>query len=205
MHVRHEQVGPAVVVVVEKLDSHRTPGGAWEHLRRPVHEPLAVLVLEIVIAALHVQRIEIREAVAVHVRHARITAPTGVAEAHGRGHILEAQTAKILVQDRGLRSIRMEVAGKPVRHTDKCAAGAPLVGRIVADIADVEIHETVAIEVEEHNPGRMADVIDASGLRDVAEMALAVVLEQHVAAAHGGDERDPRRRRCRDRRTRLSR
>ena len=43
------------------------------------------------------------------------------------------------------------------------------------------------VVVEEHRRRRVADVVEAGCRGDVLEVALAVVLEQHVAAAHGGD------------------
>ena len=82
----------------------------------------------------------------------------------------------------------MQVAGEAVRHADKRPAAPLLVDRVLADVAEIQVEQAVVVEVEEHRSGRVPDVIDAGGLRDVAEVAHAVVLEQHVPFAHGGHE-----------------
>ena len=56
------------------------------------------------------------------------------------------------------------------------------------DVADVQVQQAVVVEVEEHRARGVADVIDASRLRDVGEPAVPVVLEQDVAAAYRRDE-----------------
>ena len=66
-------------------------------------------------------------------------------------------------------------------------AGDACLGRVPADVDQQQIEPAVAVVVEEHAPRRVADVVQAGGGGDVAEAALAVVLEQHVAAAHGRD------------------
>src|SRR6185295_16655477 len=84
--------------------------------------------------------------------------------------------------------LRVQVALEGVLHADVVAAPAGLVGGVPADIGQEQVEETVAVEVEEDRAGGVADVVQPRLLGDVLEAAVAVVEEQMVALADGGDE-----------------
>ena len=104
----------------------------------------------------------------------------------------EAVAAFVAIQNAALGARRLEMAGEGVLEGDvvfvAVARGRSGLGGIAADVDQQEIDAAIAVVVEEdRSRRRMADVAQAGGGGDVAEAALAVVLEQHVAAAHGGD------------------
>ena len=103
VHVGDEEIGPAVVVVVEELDPHRAPGRPREVLRGLVDERLAAGVLEIVVVPLHVEDVEIGPAVAVQVGDAGVAAPARRPQPDVRGDVLEPVVAHVLVEDADTR------------------------------------------------------------------------------------------------------
>src|SRR2546430_7302900 len=56
-----------------------------------------------------------------------------------------------------------------------------LIRGVAAHVRHEQVEQTVAVVVEKHRAGRMADVADARLRRDVAELAAAEVLEEPVA------------------------
>ena len=80
MHVCDQQIGAPIVVIVEELQPHASPGSPWKILRGLVCEHPAAHVLEIVVAALHIENVEVREAVFVQICDGRIAAPARIAQ-----------------------------------------------------------------------------------------------------------------------------
>src|SRR5215831_1173610 len=72
-----------------------------------------------------------------------------------------------------------------VAHTLVRPAPAFHFGRVPTDVRHVQVEQAIVVVVEEDGARRMSYVVDARGLRDVFEVAAAVVLEQHVATANG--------------------
>src|SRR5436190_23940687 len=92
------------------------------------------------------------------------------------GHILEFVMAHVLIQDRVLETVRVQVAEKRVLQADVGAVWSASVAGVPADVADEQIDETVVVVIEEHSAGGMRRQADAPVFRDVAEMPMAVVL-----------------------------
>src|SRR4029453_15656724 len=59
---------------------------------------------------------------------------------------------------------------------------------VASDVAQIQIEQAVVVVVEENCARRVADMGDATRLRDVREMALSVVFEEDVSLADGADE-----------------
>ena len=139
--------------------------------------------------ALHVQHEEIGPAVAVQIGDARVAAPAGRPQPDVGGHVLEAVVSQVPVEDGILEAVGMQVAHERVRQADVRAVGSFLIVGVAADVADQQIDQAVVVVVEEDRAGgvRHRDRRPPS-LRDVLEMPVPVVLEQHVAAANRRDE-----------------
>ncbi len=190
VHVGDEDVEAAVVVEVEDLDAHGAPRRSREHLPAPADEPRAVDVLVILIVAEHVEHVEIGPAIGIDVDHAGIARPRPIAQAGGGGDIDEAVVPLVVEEDALLRPLGLEVAGEGILEghvIPRAAVAGDGVGRIAADVDEEQIEPAVVVVVEEDGGRRMADVAEAGGGGNIAEPAVAVVLEQHVAAADGGD------------------
>ncbi len=110
------------------------------------------------------------------------------AQADFGGDVFEMVVTEIFVQDGILEALGEEMAVKTVLQADILAVGTSFVGGVLADVADEEIEKAVIVVVEEESAGGMGDEAEAGFLGDVGEMAVAVVVEQDIAAAHGGDE-----------------
>ena len=86
-------------------------------------------------------------------------------------------------------ALGLQVPGEGVLegHVVLVAARPPIVfGRVPPDVDQEQIEPAVAVVVEEHRRRRMPDVVEARRPRRCrVNLPVAVVLEQHVAAAHG--------------------
>ena len=142
--VRHEDVGPAVLVVIEQRDA---------------------------------QRFRAR-----------------VEDAAGGGDVLERSVAAVTKQPAGVAAIGLRRAVRLLLAVE--AAEHVVLGRPANVIADEQVEEAVAIEVDPHRGGaeRLAST-EAARPRDVDERALAGVPEQ-PALADAGDEHIRESRRC---------
>src|SRR4030095_15923071 len=78
MHVRHEQVEPPVLVVVEGFYPHGAPRGLWKQGRSLVDEPFSALVFIVMIVPLHIQDVEIGKVVFVEIDDGSIAAPASI-------------------------------------------------------------------------------------------------------------------------------
>ncbi len=185
VHVGDEDVEAPVAVHVEYLDAHRAPRRAREHLAALAHEPLALLVLVVLVVALHVEHVQIEPAVFVDVDGRGIARPRQIDDAHGVCHVGEAVLAVVAIQDAALGAIGAQVAFERVDEAEviRVLAGLEVRG-VLADVGDEQVEQAVAVVVEEHGARRVAHVVDARGLRDVAESTTAEVLEERVAATY---------------------
>jgi len=128
--------------------------------RSLLHELLSADVLVEVIVALHVQDVEVREGIAVHIRHGRVTGPRAVGQFHLPGHLAELSSAKILVKQAHLGALGIEMPAEGVAHAQEKAAPAFFVSRCTHPRAKKQIEQPVPIEIEEtprprnarHNP-----------------------------------------------------
>ena len=103
---------------------------------------------------LHVQHVEIGPAVTVHIDWARIAAPAQIDETPLLRDVDEAVAALVLVQDAALVArFGMEMSLERVAKPHVVPTRPNLVGGVPADIADEEIEQAVAVEVEEHGAG----------------------------------------------------
>ena len=84
--------------------------------RRPVDEALPADVLVVVVAALHVQQVEVRPAVAVEVGEAGVAAPRPGAQAQRLAHVLESPAPEVPVQRRVLGAAGVQVAREGIRQ-----------------------------------------------------------------------------------------
>src|SRR2546425_1007659 len=153
VHVGQHDVEVTVVVVVERLDAHRSPRRPGKHGSAPLLEILAADVLVVLVVALHVEHVEIGPPVPVDVDRARIAAPAHVDDPALFGHVDEAVVPPVLVEDAALVPLfRVQVSVEGVGEADMVAARADLVRGIPADVAYEEIEQPVAVVVEEDRP-----------------------------------------------------
>ena len=110
MHVGDEDVELAIVVEVEHLDAHRSPRRLWKQRAALLDEPLAALVLVVLVVAEHVQDVEIGPAVVVGIDNRRVARPRRIDQSHLLRHINEVILADVVVEDLRLRAFRFEVA-----------------------------------------------------------------------------------------------
>ena len=188
MHVGDEEIEPTVAVEIEDLDAHRAPGRLREVLPGCVPKPLPSLVEPEVILPLHVEDIEIRPTVLVHVDNRGITAPAQIHEPDLAGHVLEAVPAQVAVQDAGFRAVGVRVAMEGVRQAHEVTARALRVAGVDTDIGHEQIEQAVAIVVEEDRSGGVTHVSHSRLRGDVPKLPAAQVLEQPVAVSHRRDE-----------------
>ncbi len=152
-----------------------------------IDELLPLLVLQVVVVPLHVQDVEVRVPVAVEVGEGRVAAPSGVGQLDLIGDVDEVVVSDVAEEATLLRALRLQVTAEGVCEADEVAAAPALLGRVHADVDEKEIEQTVVVVVEEDGAGGVADIVEARFLRDVPEVALPVVLEEDVSAAHGRD------------------
>ena len=138
--------------LVEGLDAHRPPRRPGKHRAASFLEVFAADVLVGTVVALHVQHVEIGPAVTVHIDRARIAAPAHVNEAALFCDVDEAVAVFVLVQDAALVA-RFGDGGVPRTHRQAPQAARPDCQAVPADIANKEIEQAVAVEVEEHRAG----------------------------------------------------
>ncbi len=155
--------------------------------RGAVNEALAAFVLQVVVVPLHVEDVEVGPEVAVPVDQAGVAGPALVRDAGRLGHVGEAELPGVAVEARELGAVGEVVAREGVGAADVGAAAADLLGRVLADVDQEDVEQAVAVVVEEDRPRGVADVAQARLRGDVLELALAVVLVEDVALAHGGD------------------
>src|SRR5580704_5419554 len=188
MHVCDQEIHSAIVVEVEKLQAHASPGRLGKIVLCFFDKLFAAQVLEIVSRTLHVQEVHARPTITFQIGEACVATPAARIESHICGDILELIVAQIFVENRVLEAFGMEVAGKRVLQADVSSFWSFFVAGINADIADEQIDQTIVIVVKEESPGGMSNQIKASFMRNVLEMAMAIVLEENITFVHGGYE-----------------
>jgi hypothetical protein len=134
------------------------------------------------VVPLHVQDVEVGKAVAVEIGEGRIPAPAGIREADGIGDIHEPVVACVAVEAALLRACRFQVTREGVLVPQEVPARPLLVDRVLADVDEKEVEQSVVVVVEEDGARGVADVVEAGLLRDVLEVPLPVILEEDVAA-----------------------
>ena len=73
------------------------------------------------------------------------------------------------------------MAEKGVRNPNVFSVRALLAAGVDADVAHQQVHQPIVIVVKEHGSGGMRDAVDSRILRDVFEMAMAIVLEEDIS------------------------
>src|SRR5262245_31636842 len=81
----------------------------------------------------------------------------------------------------------MKVPREGIGKTDEGARSLVIDG-VASDVAQIQIEQAVVVVVEEDRTRRVADMVDASRLRNVREMAFPVVFEEDVSLADSADE-----------------
>ena len=118
------------------------------------------IVLVVVVVALHVENVEIGEAIAVDVRERRVTAPAAVDEPHLLRDVPEPTVAEVAVQDAGLGALGEEMAAEGVFVADVVAAPTALLRGVAADVGQEEVERTVPVVVEEDAPEECPTYVD---------------------------------------------
>ena len=77
--------------------------------------------------------------------NATVAAPAQIDEASFTGDVLEPVPTEIVVQDAGFGALRMRMSVKGIREADVVSAGSLLVGGVHADVAHVEVEQTVTV------------------------------------------------------------
>ena len=189
VHVGDEQIELAVAVPVEYFDAHRAPRRGRKDLTPAVLETPGPKVVPNLVVSLHRGHVQVWTPVAVVVERRGFAGPSLVDESGRRGDILEAPTSKIVIENRGLRTLGMQMAGERVAKTDPQAVRAPLFPRVFANVGDEQVEQAVAVVVEKDRTGRMSFGAFYSGLRrDVRELSAAVVPKQDVPLTNGCHE-----------------
>src|SRR5580700_9508558 len=157
VHVNDEEIHKAVVVVVEKFDSHGAPRSYWEILVRFLNKLLATLVFIVVAVSLHVEEEDVGPAVAIKVAEGGVTAPAVWAQPYFRSHVPEPVVAQIPVKDGIFVAVRMQVPFEGVGYPDVLSVRSLLVGGILADIADQKVEQAVVVIVKKKCSRRVGD------------------------------------------------
>jgi hypothetical protein len=139
-----------VVVVVEELDAHRAERRFRKVLPRLVDEPLAAIVLVVVLLAGHVHHQQVRTAVAVQIGERRLAAPADRLQSDLCGDVGERVVSRVAIEHRLLVAIGMEMSLERVGQTGELAVRSLAVAGVLADVADEEIEQAVAVVVHEH-------------------------------------------------------
>src|SRR5205814_7683271 len=121
------------------------------------------------------------KAVLVQIDERCVAAPTAVAQTHFLRNVPEFFATQIPIQDAEFRSLRIQVTAERVAECNVIAAAPTLVGRVNTDVDEEQIQQPVVVKVEENGAGRVSHVIQARFLRDVAEAALAEVINKLIA------------------------
>ena len=198
MHAGHQQVGQAVVVVIERLDPHPAPRDPRKVLARLPLETPPPLVLVIHVAPLHVQHIQVNPAIVIRVQGRRVTTPRFVGNPQLRRNFPKAILPLVVIQQTGLRPLRVQVPHKGVfvphvirvalapRGCFGPATAAHLLGGEPPHIRDEQIEPPVAVIVEKLGRRRMPDISQPRLLGRVLEIPLPVVQKQQVPPAGAG-------------------
>ena len=184
------EAGAAGVVEVSRVDPHARPRLAIVAERdagceRDVPEAAVALIAIELVRLCVVGDEDVRPAVLIVIEQRdteRLRA--GVEDAAGRGHVLEGAVAAIAEQPAGLAAVRLRRAVRLLLAVE--AAEDVVLGRPLHVVADEQIEQAVAIEVQPHR--RRAEghaSVQTAGFRRVHERALAGVAEQPVLADAG--------------------
>src|SRR3990172_3705352 len=93
----------------------------------------------------------------VHVERRGVAAPAPTHEPYFARNVLEPVAAQIAVENARFGAFGVEVAHERVAQTHIVAAGPPLVAGGHTHISHQEIEKAVAVKVEEHRAGGVAD------------------------------------------------
>jgi hypothetical protein len=186
VHIGEEEVQPAVVVEVEDPGPDRPERGAAQGLRRDVGEGAIAVVAIQLRTPEHAGNQHVEMAVPIEVEDRDVAAPALSLQSCLRRHVLEGAVALVAVQDVLLLGGPRHVleGGAPV----VASLGIEVVGGPLGRVGHQEVEQAVVVEVEEDGGLRVADVANPGAGGQVGEGAVAVVVEEHVAAARAGDE-----------------
>ena len=187
VHVGDEDVHGAVVVVVEHADAHGAEGRARKQLAAAADEALPGDVLPVLVVALHVEHVEVRPAVLVEVEGMGVAAPAGVQQADLLGYVGKAVAAQVAVQNAAFGVLRLQVVVERILVPHVVAARSDAIAGIGPDVGEKQVQAPVPVVVEEDRGRRVPYVVEPRPAGDIPEQTAAVVLEQQVAAAHGGN------------------
>jgi hypothetical protein len=82
----------------------------------------------------------------------------------------------------------MEMAGERIFHADVSAFRAFFAGGIDADVADEQIDQAIIVVVKKESAGGVRGQVETRFMRNIFEVAVAIVLEKNVTFVDGSDE-----------------
>ena len=153
MHVGHEEIETTVAVKVENLGAHRAPRRFGKVRRRRIGERLAVDIQPKVILPHHVQHVDVRTTVVIHIDRCCVATPAIVHEPRLLRHIGKTTRSQIAIQNARLVALRMRVSMKRIRKSDEIVARTFLVCGVNADVRDQQIEQAIAVVVEKQGAG----------------------------------------------------
>src|SRR5947208_12494699 len=118
MHAGDEDVEPTIAVEVEHFRPHGTPGSLREVFRGRVEKPLSPPIEPEVIPTLHVQDIEVRKPVVVHVERRGVAAPAEIHQPDLAAHNLDPVAAQLVVENARFGALGMEMPNERVAKRD---------------------------------------------------------------------------------------
>ena len=109
-------------------------------------------------------------------------------EVHLFGDVLEFQSTEIFVENTRLLTVGRGEFHRSACHTNVIAASPFFVGRVNPDVGHKHVEQSIVVEIEERRSRRMANVIQARLLGDIAEFPATQVFKEHVTHLHGRHE-----------------
>src|ERR1700679_1035896 len=93
--------------------------------------------------------------------------------------------AHVLVENRMIKTVRMQMAVEGIRKPDIFSVCAFFVAGVHADIAYQKVDQAFVVVVEEHDAGGMRGPSYSGFLGNVCEVPMAIVLKEHISLIHG--------------------
>ena len=188
VHIGDEKILPPIVVVVEELNAHGTPGGLRE-VRCFFRKAQARAALKIVIRPHHIEEVEIGKAIAVEVGESCISTPSLRFQANQPGDVSKPAVAEVPVEHRSFEALGVHVPGEGIGQAEVLTLRPFCIGRVTADVANQKVEQPVVVVIDEDASRGVGRQLDSGALRDVAKHAVAIILQQNITAPHGGDKK----------------
>ncbi len=99
---------------------------------------------------LHGRDVQIGAAIGVVVKRRCVARPCRVNQARRNGHIGETAAAEVVVENRDLGAFRVQMAGERIAEALPQTVGIALLLRVLADVGDKQVEQSVSVVVEKH-------------------------------------------------------